>query len=115
MVALAATGIGSGSRSTGSLCLAVTLLVWCDPWLSRSVGFALSVCACAGIVLIGPVFRAALLRWCPRWVADALSVTLAAQLATQPIVTAISEEVSVVGSRPTSSRRRSWGRPRWSG
>ncbi|SHI67533.1 competence protein ComEC [Tessaracoccus bendigoensis DSM 12906] len=97
LVALAATGVSSGSRSTGSLCLAVVVLVWCDPWLSRSVGFALSVCACAGIVVLGPWFRDALVRWCPRWIAEAVAVSLAAQLVTQPIVTAISDEISVVG------------------
>lgn len=97
VVALAATGVSSGSRSTGSLCLAATLLMWWDPWLSRSVGFALSVSACAGIVLLGPLLRDSLVRWCPRWVAEALAVSLAAQLATQPLVTAISDEVSVVG------------------
>lgn len=97
IVALAATGVGPGNRSVRALCLAVTVLVWCDPWLSRSVGFALSVTACAGIVLLGPVLRDSLTRWCPRWIAEAFAVSLAAQLATQPIVTAISDRVSVVG------------------
>lgn len=97
IVALAATGVSSGSRSTGALCLAATLLMWWDPWLSRSVGFALSVSACAGIVLLGPLLRDALMRWCPRWIAEALAISLAAQLATQPIVTAISDQISVVG------------------
>ncbi|AQP46854.1 hypothetical protein BW730_04250 [Tessaracoccus aquimaris] len=96
LVALASIGSGRGRRSIRALCLAVAVLIWLDPWLSRSVGFALSVAACAGIVLLGPRFRDALLRWCPRWVAEAVAVSLAAQLATQPIVTAISEQVSVV-------------------
>lgn len=97
IVALAATGVGYGNRSVRSLSLAVIVLAWADPWLSRSVGFALSVAACAGIVLLGPLLCAALLRWAPRWVAEAVAVSLAAQLATQPIVTAISGQVSVVG------------------
>lgn len=97
VVALAATGAGPGNRSVRSLCLAVTALVWIDPWLSRAVGFALSVVACAGIVLLAPYFRDAMVRWCPRWIAEAVAVALAAQLATQPIVTAISDQVSIVG------------------
>lgn len=97
VVALAATGAGPGNRSIRTLCLAVVVLVWLDPWLARSVGFVLSVTACAGIVLLGPVFRDALVRWCPRWMAEAVAVSLAAQLATQPVVTAISDSVSVVG------------------
>lgn len=97
LVALAGIGVGSGKRSLRALSLAVMVLVWLDPWLARSAGFALSVTACAGIVLLGPSFVAALTRWAPRWAAEALAVPLAAQLATQPIVTAISGEVSVVG------------------
>ena len=97
LVALAATGVARGSRSVRGLAVAVCALMWIDPWLAASAGFALSAAACAGIVLLGPRLVAALVRWCPRWVAEALAVALAAQLATQPIVTAISGQVSVVG------------------
>lgn len=97
LVALAATWVGRGGRSVRGLCVAVSVLVWLDPWLSRSVGFALSVAACAGIVALGPMLIGSLTRWAPRWVAEALAVPLAAQLATQPLVTAISSQVSVVG------------------
>lgn len=97
LVALAATGVSRGSRSVRGLAVAVCALMWIDPWLARSAGFALSAAACAGIVLLGPRLIAAMVRWCPRWAAEALAVALAAQLATQPIVTAISGQVSVVG------------------
>lgn len=97
IVALAALGAGVGKRTLRALSLAVLALMWLDPWMARSVGFALSAAACAGIVLLGPHFVAALARWAPRWAAEALSVPLSAQLATQPIVTWLSDQVSVVG------------------
>lgn len=97
IIALAATGAGRGRRSLRSLSVAVLVLCWLDPWLSRSAGFCLSVAACAGILLVAPTFRAAVARWGPGWLADALAVSLAAQLATQPIVTGLSGQVSLVG------------------
>ncbi|AQP44222.1 ComEC/Rec2 family competence protein [Tessaracoccus flavus] len=97
LVALAAVGVGRGRRSVRALSVAVLALVWLDPWLSRSAGFALSVAACAGIVLLGPRLVGAMTRWAPRWLAEAIAIPLAAQVATQPIVTALSEQVSVIG------------------
>lgn len=38
-----------------------------------------------------------LTRWLPRWCAEAVAVPLAAQVATQPVVTAITAQFSVVG------------------
>lgn len=96
LVALAATGMGRGARSLRGLCVAVLGLMWIDPWLSRSVGFALSAAACTGIVVLGPRLIIALTAWAPRWVAEALAVPLAAQLATQPIITSLSGQVSLV-------------------
>lgn len=97
LVALAAVGMGRGRRSVRVLSVAVLALVWLDPWLSRSAGFALSVAACAGIVLLGPPLVRAMSGWAPRWIAEAIAIPLAAQVATQPIVTGLSEQVSVIG------------------
>ncbi len=97
LVALSAVGSTSGKNSLRHLSVAVFGLLLLDPWLSQSVGFALSVCACLGIVLLAPAWVAALSRWAPRWLAEAIAVTLAAQLATQPLITAISGRVSLVG------------------
>jgi competence protein ComEC len=60
------------------------------------VGFALSVLATAGIVILGPGWRDALMRWLPRWLAEAIAVPAAAQLACTPVVAAISGQVSLV-------------------
>ncbi|MBU2111678.1 MAG: ComEC/Rec2 family competence protein, partial [Actinobacteria bacterium] len=59
-------------------------------------GFALSVLATAGIVLLGPRWRDALARWLPRWLAEAIAVPTAAQLACTPVVAALSGQVSLV-------------------
>lgn len=95
VVGLAALGLGSrgGIRA---LCVAVVALLFCDPWLSRAVGFVLSVCATAGILLLAPPFVRALERWLPRWAAIAVAVPLAAQAACTPVIAAISAEVSIV-------------------
>ena len=50
LVALAALGAGGGRKGLRQLAVAVLLLVLVDPFLARSVGFALSVLASGGIV-----------------------------------------------------------------
>jgi len=60
------------------------------------MGFALSVCATAGILLLAPSWRTALARWLPAWLAEAVAVPAAAQLACTPLVAAISGRVSLV-------------------
>ncbi|HWL98356.1 MAG TPA: DNA internalization-related competence protein ComEC/Rec2 [Nocardioidaceae bacterium] len=96
VVALAGLSAGGRRRGTRALCVAVVVLVLLDPWLARSVGFALSVLATAGILLLAPPWRDALSRWMPRLLAEALAVPLAAQIVCTPLVAAISDQVSVV-------------------
>ena len=97
LVALAA--LGSGGRRAGlrNLFLAALVLLLIDPFLSRSIGFGLSVLASAGILIWAPRWTGQLQRWVPRLVAESLAVPLAAHLATLPVVAAISGSVSVVG------------------
>ena len=52
--------------------------------------------ATAGILLVAPAWRDALARWLPRWLAEAVAVPAAAQLACTPLVAAISGQVSLV-------------------
>lgn len=98
MGSVALLGLGSDGRQRGvrALSVAVLVLVLFDPWLARSPGFALSAGATAGILFLGPPTRDALARWLPRWVAEALAVPWAAQLACTPLVAAISGSVSLV-------------------
>lgn len=95
VVGVAALGYGSrgGLRA---LSAAVVALLFIDPWLSRSAGFVLSVCATAGILLLGPPMTRRLARWMPAWIAVAVAVPFAAQLACTPAIAAISGEVSLV-------------------
>ncbi len=98
MGSVALVGMGSNGREKGvrALGVAVLLLLLFDPWLALSLGFALSALATAGILLLAPPWRDALMRWVPRWVAEAVAVPLAAQLACTPVVAAISGQVSLV-------------------
>jgi competence protein ComEC len=74
-----------------------------NPLLLYSTGFQLSVAAVFGILLLSKPLRSlveiTLLRACkkPKPISNLLSVSLAAQLATTPIVAASFDAVSVVG------------------
>jgi competence protein ComEC len=95
-VALVGLGAHGRRRGTRALGAAVLLLLLVDPWLAQSPGFALSTLATAGILWLAPGWRDQLVRWVPRWVAEALAVPLAAQLACTPLVAALSGQVSLV-------------------
>jgi competence protein ComEC len=94
-VGLVAVAVG-GRGGLRALSTAVLVLLFLDPWLSRSPGFALSVCATAGILVAANSLAARFGRWMPRWCALAVSVPLAAQLACLPAIVALSGEISVV-------------------
>jgi competence protein ComEC len=97
MGAVAVAALGFGARGgLRTLCWAVVGLLFLDPWLSRSPGFVLSVCATGGILVLAPVLTRRLEAWMPRWCALAVAVPLAAQLACTPAVAALSGEVSLV-------------------
>lgn len=97
MGAVGLAGLGYGSRGgVRALSWAIVALMMVDPWLSRSVGFILSVCATAGILLLGPRFASGFRRWLPEWAAIAVAVPIAAQLACTPVIAAISGQVSIV-------------------
>ncbi|GLZ79338.1 competence protein ComEC [Actinorhabdospora filicis] len=76
---------------------AVGLLVLLDPGLAGEAGFALSVLATGGILLLAPPWR----RWLrsrgwPSWLAEALIVPAAAQLAVAPVVAGLSGVIGIV-------------------
>ena len=98
LVGMAAVGAaGDARRGLRHLSAAILVLMLVDPWLARSWGFALSATASAGILWWGPPWRAKLLTWMPGWLAESLAIPLAAQLATQPLVTALSGSISTTG------------------
>jgi len=93
LVAMGHDGRHRGLRGLGGATVGLLLV---DPGLARSAGFALSVLATAGILLLGPPWRDALSRWLPRWLAEAIAVPAAAQLACTPVIAVISGKVSLV-------------------
>ncbi len=97
LVGLAALATGRRRGSLAALAAAMLALLLLDPWLARSYGFALSVLATAGLLLIAPGWT----RWmCARRVpaplAQALAVPAAAQVACAPVVALLSGQVSLV-------------------
>jgi competence protein ComEC len=95
VVAVVGLAVAGRRRGLPALAAAVVVLVLVDPWLARSAGFALSVLATAGILLLAPVWTRSL-SWLPRPLALAVAVPLAAQVACTPIVLGLSGQLSVV-------------------
>ncbi|GAA0416429.1 competence protein ComEC [Leifsonia naganoensis] len=96
-VVLLALARGRPADGLPSLALAVVLLLVHDPWMARDYGFALSVAATAGLLLLaGPLARR-LTRWMPRAVALAIAVPAAAQLACQPILLLLTPTIPLYG------------------
>ncbi len=89
-VALLALGTGGRRQAVPSLSAAVLLLVLVSPDLAASPGFALSVLATAGLLVLGAPWREVLARRLPQWLAAALAVPAAAQVACGPVIVAIS-------------------------
>ncbi len=98
MGSVALVGMGSGGRAAGlrALGAAVVVLLALTPVMALSPGFALSVCATAGILVGAPAVRDALASWLPRWLAEAIAVPWAAQMACTPLVAGLSGQVSLV-------------------
>jgi competence protein ComEC len=89
-VVLLARELGRPSRAAAAIGWAVTILLLVDPRLIDDVGFRLSALATAGLIAWGTPLTARLAGPAPgrprAWLAESLGVSLAAQLATLPIV-----------------------------
>ncbi|MGC4895216.1 ComEC/Rec2 family competence protein [Micromonospora sp. DT31] len=96
-IGLAALATGRSRAALPALAAAVAALVLLDPDLAGDPGFALSVCATGGLLLLAPGWRDALRRrGVPTGLAEALAVPAAAQLACGPVVAGLSATVSLV-------------------
>lgn len=94
-VALLALGAGRRTEPLHALGLALIVVLALRPGLVFSVGLHLSAAATAGIVVFaGPLSRR--MGGCPRPVALALAVTLAAQIAVAPVLVGVFGELSLV-------------------
>lgn len=99
MGAIGLIGLASGRPRAAlpALGAGVAVLILIDSELAADIGFALSVLATAGLLLLAPVWRDALRRrgW-PPGVAEALAVPAAAQVACGPVVAGLSGAISLV-------------------
>ncbi len=84
---------GRRVRPIVALSIAITVLVVVSPEIAIEYGFALSVAATAGILLVAPKIYELLKPRMPRWVALALSVSAAAQLLCFPILLQLQERI----------------------
>ena len=96
-IGLLALLLGRDRSALPSLAATVLVLLLFDPSLATNVGFALSAAATAGLVVVAPLWSAALrARGVPPKLAELLAVACAAHLLTAPVLAAVSGEVSVV-------------------
>lgn len=96
-VGLLALAVGRQRAVLPALGVAVIVLVLWDPAMAVSIGFALSVLATGGLVLIAPRWAEQLAaRGVPRGLAEALAVPAAAHVVTAPVVAGFAGEVSLV-------------------
>jgi competence protein ComEC len=95
LVAVLALASGRRRRALPALCAAVLCLIYIDPTLARSVGFALSVVATGALLVLAPPLRTWMSRTLPGWLADALAVPTAATLACAPLIASISGQISL--------------------
>jgi competence protein ComEC len=96
-VMLLALASGRARAAVPALAAAAIVLLLLDPGLARDPGFALSVAATGGIVLLAPGWSRRLrLRGCPPLVADAVAVSAAAGMVTAPLVAGLTGTVSLI-------------------
>lgn len=95
LVVIVALATGRRRRALPALCAAVLLLVYVDPTLARSVGFALSVLATGALLVLAPPLRERFAQRMPRWLAEALAVPTAATLVCSPLIASFAGQVSL--------------------
>ena len=94
-VALTTTRIGRGADPLGTLLVVAAGMLLLDPRLGLDLGFQLSALATVGLITLQPRV-AALGSRLPGWVREPLAGTVAAQLATLPVLAASFHQISTV-------------------
>ncbi|MFI2752495.1 ComEC/Rec2 family competence protein [Cellulomonas sp. P22] len=93
-VGLVGLAVGRPARALPALATAVVVLLVVDPWLAREVGFALSVLATAGLVLLAGPLAARWSRHGRTTAAHALAAPFAAQSLCAPVLLLLTPSVS---------------------
>ncbi|MFT4136463.1 ComEC/Rec2 family competence protein [Microbacterium sp.] len=96
-IALLGLVLGRIGAGVSLLSLSVCVLLVLDPWLSGSLGFALSAAATGSLLLAAGPLAEGLARFMPSPLALALSVPLAAQLACGPLLVLVNPTVPLYG------------------
>ena len=94
VVSLLALLLGRPGQAVAGLAATVVVLVALDPWLTRSLGFLLSVVATGAILLLAPPLAALLDGVVPRGPALVLAVPVAAQAVCAPVLLLVEPAVS---------------------
>ena len=89
-VVLVAMSHRHAADSLPALGFAIAAVVIADPWQARDAGFALSVLATGGLLLIAPKLILLLERFIPRKFAEALAPPIAAMVFCAPVLVALS-------------------------
>jgi competence protein ComEC len=93
-VLLLAQGTHRGRDSLPALGFAIGAVIVADPWQVRDPGFALSVLATAGLLLLAPKLVENFSKKMPKAVAIVIATPLAATLFCTPVIVAISGQIS---------------------
>jgi competence protein ComEC len=93
-VLLIAYATKRGADSLPALGFAIAAVVIGDPWQSRDPGFALSVLATAGLLLLSPRIIAFFERALPKLLAQAMAPPIAAMIFCAPVIVAIAGYLS---------------------
>lgn len=96
-IGLAALLWGRPVAGATALSMAVLAALALDPTLSHSIGFALSVSATLGLLIIARPLTELLGNWMPKPVAIAVAIPSSAALACQPIIVAFSPFIPLYG------------------
>jgi competence protein ComEC len=78
---------GRRFRALATMAAAVLILLLIDPWLAHTYGFALSVAATAGLLIVAPGWCDRMLdRGVPLWAAGPAAATAAAEVFCEPLL-----------------------------
>ena len=85
-----------GRDSLPALGFAIGAVIVADPWQVRDPGFALSVLATAGLLLLAPRLVESFSKKIPRPIAIVIAIPLSATLFCTPVIVAISGQISLM-------------------
>lgn len=91
LVAMSARVKGDSLPALG---FAICAVVAIDPWQSRDPGFALSVLATAGLLILAPRITTYFQRWLPQKVAAVIAIPVAALALCLPVIVSLSGYIS---------------------